>query len=445
MIAGDGDGGWQRTNSQSNSERDLTNEAYAFEMGATRPHNPAARGELLGATAPWRNRSRTKKNKPTLNTKFRILPSYSPRTEIKAQLKASFPFALELLEGDCQSLLAADFLSKWPDLASLQRAGAAPIRRFFYARNSRRMDRIELLLLKLKTTKPLTTDEAVIIPSALVLRTLAAMRFARAVWQARVRFPCASMSTGLPSSLFLRGDSTLAFVPLLAGLVSSSTLLAGGACRVRFGRLGIGCFRVFGASLRPFNPGTLRMLLRFRSRILGIERFGSLAFRLLTLELRMRLPVARSVAVYIYDIDRVAIAAIPLPVMFPSRIPVAYAHPAPRPVTIVIKPRADSKSDSKSQRWSEIRRVRLHIHNFRIVLRHIDRLGFCWHDANVGFFLHDPLLRSIDKVARGYCLGSELLNGIHHVSRLAEKGLADLCRPLKVLIHPLYDIWITDE
>ena len=43
-------------------------------MGAARPHNPAARGELLGATAPWRNRSQTKKNKPTLNTKLRILP-----------------------------------------------------------------------------------------------------------------------------------------------------------------------------------------------------------------------------------------------------------------------------------------------------------------------------------------------------------------------------------
>ena len=94
--------------------------------------------------------------------------------EIKAQLKASFFFALELLEGDCQSPLAADFLSKWPDLVSLQRAGAATIRRFFYARNYRRMDRIEPLLAKLKTAKPLTTDEAVIIPSALVLRTLAA-------------------------------------------------------------------------------------------------------------------------------------------------------------------------------------------------------------------------------------------------------------------------------
>ena len=43
-------------------------------MGATRPHNPAARGEPLGATAPWQNRSQPKKNKPTLNTKLRILP-----------------------------------------------------------------------------------------------------------------------------------------------------------------------------------------------------------------------------------------------------------------------------------------------------------------------------------------------------------------------------------
>src|SRR4029453_3579819 len=45
-------------------------------MGAARPHNPAARGEPLGATAPCRNRSQTKNNKPALNTKLRILPSH---------------------------------------------------------------------------------------------------------------------------------------------------------------------------------------------------------------------------------------------------------------------------------------------------------------------------------------------------------------------------------
>ena len=72
----------------SNLGRDLTNEADAFGMGATRPHNPAARGEPLGATAPWENRSQPKKNKPTLNTKLRILPSPGATTE-KRQVKAS--------------------------------------------------------------------------------------------------------------------------------------------------------------------------------------------------------------------------------------------------------------------------------------------------------------------------------------------------------------------
>ena len=45
-----------------------------LEWGLRAPINPAARGELLGATAPWQNRSEMKKNKPALNTKLRILP-----------------------------------------------------------------------------------------------------------------------------------------------------------------------------------------------------------------------------------------------------------------------------------------------------------------------------------------------------------------------------------
>ena len=33
-----------------------------------------ARGEQLGATAPWQNRTKRRKDKPALNTKLRILP-----------------------------------------------------------------------------------------------------------------------------------------------------------------------------------------------------------------------------------------------------------------------------------------------------------------------------------------------------------------------------------
>ena len=43
-------------------------------MGATRPHNPAARGELLGAPARGKIEANRRKTKPTLNTKLRILP-----------------------------------------------------------------------------------------------------------------------------------------------------------------------------------------------------------------------------------------------------------------------------------------------------------------------------------------------------------------------------------
>ena len=60
-------------------------------MGATRPHNPAARGELRGATAPWQIGAETKNNKPALNTKLRILPS-------QMRLNDELGSALEALE-----------------------------------------------------------------------------------------------------------------------------------------------------------------------------------------------------------------------------------------------------------------------------------------------------------------------------------------------------------
>jgi hypothetical protein len=57
------------------------------------------------------------------------------------------------------------------------------------------------------------------------------MPMSEVIWQAR-------------SEPLSPGDSTLAFVPFLAGLASSSALLAGGGCRLRFGRLGIGRSRL---------------------------------------------------------------------------------------------------------------------------------------------------------------------------------------------------------
>jgi transposase len=62
--------------------------------------------------------------------------------EIKSQLKIYFPLALQVLENDCSTALAADLLLQWPDLGSLQNQSAHKLRKFFYAHNSRQEKKI---------------------------------------------------------------------------------------------------------------------------------------------------------------------------------------------------------------------------------------------------------------------------------------------------------------
>ena len=78
-------------------------------------------------------------------------------------------------------------------------------------------------------------------------------------------------------------------------------------------------------------------------------------------------------------------------------------------------------------------------------MRDVDHLGFSRHNANVRLVLYDLLLWSIDKVACRSGLRPEFLNGIHNVSRLIEKGLAELRGPFEVLIHPFHNVRITNE
>ena len=91
-------------------------------------------------------------------------------------------------------------------------------------------------------------------------------------WGPRHRWALKARTAGsllAESELLLRGNLLLAFIPFIAapffaGLVSpSSTALARGGCRLRFVRLGIRGSRVLRPSLRAFNSGTLRMLVRF--------------------------------------------------------------------------------------------------------------------------------------------------------------------------------------
>ena len=53
--------------------------------------------------------------------------------EIKSRLKVYFPLALQVLDNDTSTALAADLLLQWPTLDGLQKQSAHKLRKFFYA------------------------------------------------------------------------------------------------------------------------------------------------------------------------------------------------------------------------------------------------------------------------------------------------------------------------
>jgi transposase len=92
---------------------------------------------------------------------------------IKSQLKVYFPLALQLLDNDTTTVLAADLLLGWPSLESLQKQTPHQLRKFFYGHNcrgqSKMLERLELV----RQAQPLTQDSAVIEPAAFRVQMLA--------------------------------------------------------------------------------------------------------------------------------------------------------------------------------------------------------------------------------------------------------------------------------
>ena len=79
--------------------------------------------------------------------------------QLTSVLKNYYPQALELA-GTLTSSMALDFLSRWPELAVLQRARPETLRNFYYAHRVRRPELIEARLNLLKNARPLTGDAA---------------------------------------------------------------------------------------------------------------------------------------------------------------------------------------------------------------------------------------------------------------------------------------------
>jgi transposase len=91
--------------------------------------------------------------------------------QLTALLKTYYPQALELV-GNLNTELAADFLSRWPDLLTLKAARPDSIKRFYYAHNLRRPELLEQRLAFIRQAVALTTNEVALQVAVLQLRFL---------------------------------------------------------------------------------------------------------------------------------------------------------------------------------------------------------------------------------------------------------------------------------
>ena len=93
--------------------------------------------------------------------------------QLHSILKTYYPLAETLLGRQMNQPMAADFLARWPDLESLQKAGPKALRAFCYKHNSRNSVKIEERLTALEKAIALTTDQAIITPARLLVEALA--------------------------------------------------------------------------------------------------------------------------------------------------------------------------------------------------------------------------------------------------------------------------------
>lgn len=97
---------------------------------------------------------------------------------LKSTLKQYFPQALEWA-GELNSRQALDFLTRWPTLESIRKAGEVAVEKFYHRHSVRNKDKIEQRLKAMKEARALTSDRAVVAGSR--IKTLAIVRQLRAL------------------------------------------------------------------------------------------------------------------------------------------------------------------------------------------------------------------------------------------------------------------------
>jgi transposase len=90
---------------------------------------------------------------------------------LTSTLKNYFPHALQWFQ-DKDTLLFCDFLSRWPTLKAAQLVRRSPLETFFRDHHVRSSDVIDKRIHAIHTASPLTIDEGVIAPHALLVQVL---------------------------------------------------------------------------------------------------------------------------------------------------------------------------------------------------------------------------------------------------------------------------------
>jgi transposase len=123
-------------------------------------------------------------------------------------LKNYFPHVLHWFQ-DKDTHIFCDFLSRWPTLKAAQLARRSTLETFFHAHHVRVGEVLAKRVHAMKTATPLTTDEGVIIPNALLVRALVSQlrvtldaieAFAQAIAQHAQRHPDFPLFRALPGA-----------------------------------------------------------------------------------------------------------------------------------------------------------------------------------------------------------------------------------------------------
>jgi transposase len=127
---------------------------------------------------------------------------------LTSTLKMYFPHVLQWFPHK-DTMLFCDFLRQWPTLNAAQLARRRTLERFFHQHHVRDEQRIHECLVAIKSAVPLTTDEGVMMPNALMTQALIAQlrvlleaieRFDHAIAERAQRHPDYALFDALPGA-----------------------------------------------------------------------------------------------------------------------------------------------------------------------------------------------------------------------------------------------------